>query len=234
LSAEQQAAALGPIPPLEPLTVEPLRIEILAEITRLKAGERDPQKSAPLDALGTLYGGELAGPFWVQGRSFNPKARIAAEEMGRADTYAIDPALFNIPSMDIADSADAGRAELQMTLAVMAYAREAFGMRFEPHSISLWLDHKQQPPEPSELLPQIASAADPGEALRALHPRHPAFEALRQAYLVATGKLTLKTPKLPTQFLDGPRRKVGGQSSAGGSGAASADAKTSRRQDHRG
>lgn len=210
MSAEQQAAALEPIPPLEPLTVEPLRIEILAEITRLKAAERDPQKSALLDALGSLYGGELAGPFWVQGRSFNQKARIAVGEMGRADAYAIDPVLFNLPSMDIADSADAGRAELKMTLAVMAYAREAFGMRFEPHSISLWLDHKPLLPEPSELLPQIALAADPSEALRSLHPSHPAFEALRQAYLVATGKLTPKTPKVPTQFLDGPRRKVGG------------------------
>ncbi len=174
-------------PVLEPLTIEPLRVSILQEITRLKAVERDAAHSALLDALGSLYGGDLAGPFWIKGSGFNKPAGLAAVEMARADHYALDPSRFNIPQMSAVTAETAAEAEVQMSLAVMAYAREAYGIRFEPHSISLWLDHVPGVSEASDLLLRVAFAADPDKKLRALHPSHPTFEVLRMAYLVATG-----------------------------------------------
>lgn len=207
--AQLQAAINVTVPVLEPLSVDPLRIGILKEITRLKAGEQDPYISDVLDALGSLYGGEMAGPFWVDSSGFVDKARQTAAEMERADDYALDPAQFNIPNMAVGDAAGAARGEVQMSLAVMAYARDAFGMRFEPNSISLWLDNKPQVPEAGELLPRVALAADPSKELRALQPSHPIFEALRKAYLVATGKRAVEPPKAPPRIGDGPRLKVG-------------------------
>lgn len=211
MSEAQLVATLGPvsIPTLEPMQLDPLRTGVLEEITRLKAMEEDPQRISLLDALGSLYGGDLAGPFWIENGKFSQKARIAAAEMARADDYALDPAVFEVPSMELAGGVDAVRAEVGMSLAVMAYAREAFGMQFEPNSISLWLDHKPQGPEASDLLPRVSSAADPGAELRRLHPSHPAFEALRRAYLVATGRRAAEPPTLPPQIPDGPRLKVG-------------------------
>ncbi|HRW08281.1 MAG TPA: hypothetical protein P5121_24425, partial [Caldilineaceae bacterium] len=96
--AQLQAAINVTVPVLEPLSVDPLRIGILKEITRLKAGEQDPYISDVLDALGSLYGGEMAGPFWVDSSGFVDKARQTAAEMERADDYALDPAQFNIPN----------------------------------------------------------------------------------------------------------------------------------------
>jgi murein L,D-transpeptidase YcbB/YkuD len=129
--------------------------------------------------------------------------------MARADHYALDPSHFNIPPMSAVTAETAAEAEVQMSLAVMEYAREAYGMRFEPHSISLWLDHIPEVPEASDLLPRVAFAADPGKKLRALHPSHPTFEALRMAYLVATGMRAAEPPELPPRIPDGPRLRVG-------------------------
>lgn len=210
-TAEQFDASRNvvPPPPLEPLALDPLRIGILEEITRLKAITSDPNLSAVLDSLGSLYGGDLAGPFWVNQAGFVEKARQAAAEMARADDYALDPAQFHIPDMTVTDGQSAARGEVQMSLAVMGYARDAFGMRFEPNSISLWLDNKPQVPKASELLARVASAADPGAELRALHPSHPIFEALRRTYLVATGKRAAEPAKAPPPIPDGPLLKVG-------------------------
>lgn len=213
LSAQELAAAENPPPPpvFEPFELDPLRHGILEEITRLKAeGEDDPQAIAVLDALGSLYGSEMAGPFWVSTAGFVQKARLAAAELAGADAYALDPSRLNIPSMTLSEAdGAAARGEVEMSLAVMAYAREAFGMRFEPNSISLWLDNKPQVPEPSDLLPRVSAAADPGSELRKLHPSHPYFEALRKAYLVAMGQLAPELPKAPPPFPDGPLLKVG-------------------------
>lgn len=211
MTSEQQVAALQPValPDLAPLDLKPLRIGILEEITRRKADERDPAMSAQLDELGSIYGGEVAGPFWVKEGGFVEAARQAAAEMTRAGDYALDPTVFHIPSLDADDPSALARSELDMSLAIMAYAREAFGLRFEPNSISLWLDNKPQVPPAADLLARVSAAADPGAELRKLHPSHPTFEALRKAYLVATGKLAPEPRELPPQIPDGPVLKVG-------------------------
>lgn len=215
-TAQQLEAALAmpPPPALEPLTVDALRVGILEEITRLKADVRDPGLNDTLDALGSLYGGDMAGPFWVDQKGFVEKARQVAGEMSRADEYALDPSQFRIPSMTLSEAAgavtqEAARGEVEMSLAVMAYARDAFGMQFEPNSISLWLDNKPEVPAAGDLLARVASAQDPAKELRTLHPSHPTFEALRVAYLVATGKRAAEPPKAPERIANGPLLKVG-------------------------
>ena len=204
-----QAANITTPAVLEPLAIEPMRIAILEEITRLKAGSSDPYVNDVLDALGSLYGGDMAGPFWVDQAGFSEKAHQAVVEMARADDYALDPSQFHIPRLSVTDAADAARGEVRLSLSVMSYARDAFGMRFEPNSISLWLDNKPEVPAAGDLLARVAAAADPGKELRALHPSHPTFEALRNAYLVATGKRAAEPPKAPQPILDGPLLKVG-------------------------
>lgn len=208
--AEIEAALKAPAPVLpEPLALSPLQAGILDEITRLKAVEKDPQQSALLDALGALYGGELAGPYWLNGDAFNTQARRAEIEIARADEYAIDPSQFKVPDLTAADLASLAAGEVRMSLAVMAYAREAYGARIDPNSISLWLDHIPQVPEAADVLPRVSTSSDPGAELRKLHPSNPEFEHLRQAYLVQTGKRDGLPAKLPVQIPDGPPLKIG-------------------------
>lgn len=211
-SGEQRVAALGEaqVPSLAPLTVAPLRIALLHEITRLKSQAKNPRQIESLDALGALYGGEIAGPFWVDGDRFKPQVAKLIAEMRRADEYALDPADFQIPDTDFASNTQsAALGELGMSLAVMTYARDAFGANFEPNDISLWLDNKPEVPAAADLLPRLANSKDPAQVLKSLHPQSAQFEKLRQAYLVVTGRMQPKPVAMPAKIPDGPTLKVG-------------------------
>ncbi|MFV0369537.1 MAG: L,D-transpeptidase family protein, partial [Hyphomicrobiaceae bacterium] len=211
-AGEQRVAALGQVavPSLAPLTVAPLRIALLQEITQLKTQAENVRELELLDSLGDLYGGDIAGPFWVDGDGFKPQARTVAAQMLRADEYALNPAEFNIPDMEIdSDTQSVALGELRMSLAVMAYARSAFGLNYEPNDISLWLDNKPEMPRAGDLLPRLANADEPEQVLKSLHPQSPQFEKLRQAYLVAIGKRQPEPVAMPPKIPDGPSLKVG-------------------------
>jgi len=208
----EQFAALSQIvvpPPPEPVALDSVRASLLKRITELKTETSDPQRLQTIDALGTLYGSDLAGPFWTTPSGFLEVASSVATEIRNADDYAIDPSQFDLPSFNGNSPVELADGELRMTLAVLQYASEAYGGRFQPNDISLWLDNKLEIPEPASLLPRIASARDAAAELRSLHPSHPDFEKLRIAYLVAKGKR--QPPPLPVlvKVPDGPRIKLG-------------------------
>ncbi|MBL8564986.1 MAG: L,D-transpeptidase family protein [Hyphomicrobiaceae bacterium] len=198
------------VPMLEPIAIDPLRAAILQEIVRLKSLASDDRRDDLVDQLGGLYGSEFAGPFWVGDRDFLPKARQVVAEILRADEYAIDARRFELPEIAPGSTEQLAAGEVKLTLALLDYANEAFGGRFNPHDISLWLDHKPSPPDAAALLDRVAHSNDPSTAIRALHPSHPQFEKLRLAYLEATGRRAAREEEpLPQPIAYGPRLRVG-------------------------
>ena len=79
-------------------------------------------------------------------------------------------------------------AEIALSLAILEYARHARGGRADPLSLSRNLDRKPQLLDPRSVIEAAASTDSPDAYLRALHPQHPQFERLRQAYLVIETK----------------------------------------------
>jgi L,D-transpeptidase YcbB len=75
--------------------------------------------------------------------------------------------------------------EVRLSLAALRYARHARGGRVEPTALTDFLDRKPPVFDPRSVLEQIATAAEPDQYLRQLHPRHAEFERLRQRYLIA-------------------------------------------------
>src|SRR5262249_28724706 len=75
-------------------------------------------------------------------------------------------------------------AELKLTQAVLKYARYARGGRMDPGQLSYNIDRDPPLLAPETVLEGIAAADSPDAYLRKLHPQHPQFEKLRQAYLV--------------------------------------------------
>lgn len=207
-AALQPASPVEP-PRLEPLHVDPMRSAILQEIIRLKSDIGDARRQETIDQLGALYGSEMAGPFWVGERDFLPKARTIVSEIMKSDEWGIGSGRFQLPNLVPGGLADMAAGEVRMTLAVLDYANEAYGLRFNPNDISLWLDHKPEPPEPDKLLASVAYASDPAAALRSLHPSHPQFEALRQAWLEATGRRGPRPIAMPAPIAEGDVIKQG-------------------------
>lgn len=197
------------MPSLEPVSIDPLRTAILEEIVRLKSGTLDDRMEDLVDQLGGLYGSEMAGPFWVGEFDYLPRARQVVAEILKSDDYGIDATQFSLPEIAPGSREELAAGEVKLTLALLDYANAAFGGQFNPHDISLWLDHKPSPPDAVKLLQGVSNAADPALAIRALHPTHPQFERLRIAYLEATGRRAAVEPEQPPRIENGPRLRVG-------------------------
>ena len=77
--------------------------------------------------------------------------------------------------------------EVKLSLAAVKYAFHARGGRLQPSSLSLWLDYAPKPPHAVEVLKGLLAAESVAAGLKAMHPQHAQFEALRQAYLKERG-----------------------------------------------
>ena len=150
---------------------------------------RDEVELKWLSQLAEFYARPQARPVWVGLDGLTPRARIAIDEMQRAGDYGLDSAKFNVPwiAPGQTDLRSLASAEIRMSLAVARYAWHARGGRFDPTSLSLWLDYQPRSGNAAEVVAGVVTADDPASALRALHPQHEQFEFLRSAYLKERG-----------------------------------------------
>jgi L,D-transpeptidase YcbB len=181
----------GLIPP--PLPQQPLAAELtppgfavefaqrLAADGRLRVAEKTDRA-----VLQQFYAERRSEPVWVTPTGFSPAAMAVLAEIGRADAWGLDAAAFRLPAL--AQGGELTRnqradAEIALGLAILEYARHARGGRANPLSLSRNLDRQPQLLDPRSVIEAAASADAPDAYLRALHPQHPQFERLRQAYL---------------------------------------------------
>ena len=137
-------------------------------------------------ALKQFYEERQNEPVWVTPTGFSPAAMAVLAEIARADAWGLDASVFRLPALT--QGAELTReqravAEVALSLAVLEYARHARGGRTNPLTLSRNLDRKPQLLDPRSVIEAAASTDSPNAYLRALHPQHPQFERLRQAYL---------------------------------------------------
>ena len=154
-------------------------------------GSIDPRDRAGLLAA---YEARAGAPIWMTPKGPTSEAMALAAEIERADDWGLKASAFDLPRLEIAGPAASNAAtdaladaEVRLSLAVLKYARHARGGRLEPTALTKSLDRKPIVFDPRSVLDQIATAADPADYLRGLHPRHAAFEGLRQRYLAVRG-----------------------------------------------
>jgi murein L,D-transpeptidase YcbB/YkuD len=213
--AEKEAARRATPPPAVAETVVPVDTidPVIVELRqRLGAGKFSDVTAAERAALTAFYA-EHKTPVWVLGGDFTERARHAMAEIARADDWGLDAKAFALPEPgEPASIAGMVEAELKLSIAVLKYARYARGGRLEPLQISRNFDQKLTLRDPKVVLETVAGLETPGGYLRALHPKHPQFELLRQALIkVRSGsetgpRETETTVKLPAS---GPVLKLG-------------------------
>lgn len=188
--ATDTAAPLAEGDQSPPTTVaaKPVSNPVVQAIVRLIEEHRTQgalaREAEMLSALAEFYS-HRDQSLWTDAGGLRPNAATIAAEIRRADDWGLDSRAFDLPE-PLAANAEVemvAKAELSMSLAVIRYAWFARGGRLDPTALSLWLDARARPLDVAEVLIRISSGDDPAAALRALHPRHPHFEALRQAYL---------------------------------------------------
>ncbi|MDX2289435.1 MAG: L,D-transpeptidase family protein [Hyphomicrobiaceae bacterium] len=155
-----------------------------------RAPDADAGESIDRAALEVFYRARNGAPLWVSDEGPSERARALAGEIANAAAFGLDPAAFPLPDFAQVSGPQAlGRADYALSMAALGYARHARGGRIpEPAKmLNSNLDRKPQLHEPADVLVRLAAAEDMAGALAALHPVHPQFELLRQAWLKETG-----------------------------------------------
>jgi murein L,D-transpeptidase YcbB/YkuD len=165
---------------------EPELLRLISEAQDLSDAERE--------ALTEFYKGRGDDFLWVADGTFTPRAEAAMAEIRRADDWGLEASAFELPdAVESSEPADVAAAELKLSLAVLKYAKHARGGRMDPRQLSNYIDREPPLLPPAEVLAGIAAADAADGYLRGLHPQHPQFEKLRQAWL------DLRNGKLPAE-----------------------------------
>ncbi len=195
-----------------PLSTASIVRQQLTEPARLTPGRED---RAALEAFYADAGETL---LWTTPTGFTPRGIAAIAEIRKAADWGLQPSAYAPPEFPAgqATSEAIAKAEIQLGLAVLKYARHARSGRFDPTLLGRNFDQKPPVIDPIAVLKAVAATDAADAVLRGLHPRHPQFEALRQALLAArsaqdAGKIivALPAPGTDVKLPAGPRLKPG-------------------------
>jgi L,D-transpeptidase YcbB len=183
------ASAAEPEGPAELITkTEAVRIAIQDQLGLQSMGD-----AAEQIALAEYYSVPDRRLLWVDESGLTERGKAVSAEIAKADDYGLRAADYRLPNLSgfspVAPDAveQLATAELQISAAVIEYAKDARGGRIKPQSLSKNLDPKLFLPNPAEVIGFIAIRSDPAAYLRSFQPSHPQFEALRQQLLAARG-----------------------------------------------
>lgn len=160
--------------------------ELLKQLERAGTGPRAAEEGR---ALAAFYAARGHAGYWVKGQALAEQTLQVAAELAQADDWGLTAAELGLPDVKTAGlaaattPADLAATELALSRAVLRYARQARGGRIDPTQLSNYFDRKPALVEPVTVLEEIAKSTAPDAYLRGLHPQHPQFEKLRQAYI---------------------------------------------------
>lgn len=181
--AEVEAPAAEAPAPAMPATGEPDAIAAEPALTPLPAAiEQALATNGDGAAMTEFYAARDFAPLWIEGDTLGARALDARARIADADRDGLDARAFNLPAADLGDDRPEtlAAAELQMSRAAIAYARQASGGRVVPSSLGGFVTAKPERPEPAAVLAAMADAGDPAATLGAYNPRHPGFLDLRR------------------------------------------------------
>jgi L,D-transpeptidase YcbB len=196
----------GPAALIDP--AEALRIAIVTRVA-----DKGAKGAGEYKALAEYYSAPDAQVLWVDENGLNLRAKSVMEEIGKADDYGLrasDYALPRIEGFNAKSPNAAGAladAEIKLDLAVLRYARDARGGRFDWTRLDPDLDPTLALPDPLQVMESIAIRSEPAAYLRSFQPDQPQFEALRKALIAARGGHVVDdgVARIP----DGPVLKLG-------------------------
>jgi murein L,D-transpeptidase YcbB/YkuD len=160
----------------------PVELAIRAQLGELVAtgalAERD------LAGVTAFYEARAYQPAWTAGGVLTPAAIGLIDRIGAADTDGLDPLAYDTPAPDfgVGRAATTGAiagVEIQLSLAIAAYTREAYAGRIDPRTINEDIDIAPHYPDTMAALNAIATDADPVATLEGFNPPQAGYVALR-------------------------------------------------------
>ena len=182
-------APAQPAPPaIAPISKDDLRLAAEALLrSELPQGVRAPQQAQQLrrerEALVAFYAARDYAPIWIMDGKWTREAQSAAARLARAADDGLDLAAYVMPRLGGGAQPGAGQAaalaELRLSEAASAYARQASGSRVDPTRLSYLITARPSVPDVAHVLAALATSDDPGAALLGFNPPHQAYRNLR-------------------------------------------------------
>lgn len=133
------------------------------------------------EALTAYYATKADAPVWVGSETSLVRARQVMDRLARADEDGLDPfdypLVSNISKLETADKL--AEADLALSAAAIAYARDARGARIDLARLSKLITPKLDLPDPAAVLTSLINASDPGDALAQYNPQQPGYRLLK-------------------------------------------------------
>jgi L,D-transpeptidase YcbB len=177
-----------------------------------RAADKSAKAGSEQKALVDYYSAPDAQPLWVDENGLTLRAKSVMEEISKADDYGLRASDYALPKTGGFDPKSPNAvtaladAEIKLDLAVLRYARDARGGRFEWTRMDPNLDPTLVLPDSLQVMETIAIRSDPAAYLRSFQPDQPQFEALRKALIAARGgHVDDGVVRIP----DGPTLKLG-------------------------
>ena len=135
------------------------------------------------EALAAFYALGNYQPLWVKDGAWTPAGHALVERLRRAGEDGLDADHYPVPAVRPRTEGDAAaaavEAELKLSAAAIAYARDARGARIEPSRLSDLITPELALPAADAVLTVLAAAPDAGAALAGYNPPHDGYRALK-------------------------------------------------------
>ncbi len=132
-----------------------------------------------------FYAGRNNKPVWTSASGLTPRAKRVIAEIQKAGQWGLRATDYDVPNpnIDLTDSEARFEAEIQLSVAVLKYARDARGGRYDPKRLSIYIDRTPTFLPADIVLTTLERSPNVETALQGFHPQHPQFERLRKLYL---------------------------------------------------
>ncbi len=146
---------------------------------------RNPLTQTDAEGVIAFYEARGYEPVWTVDSALTSGAIAVIQRIAAADTDGLDPAAYKTPSTDLgsASVAEIAAADIQLSVAVAAYAREAYAGRLDPRTIGPAgredIDITPHYPDTVAALNSIAASSDPATTLGDFNPQQAGYLALR-------------------------------------------------------
>ena len=172
--------------------------EIAAALPRLSARERADIVAA--------YAANENRPFWIDGKELGAAGKQIVAQLGRAGDDGLRAGDYLLPVFEGSDKDSLAAADIRLSALAVLYARDARGGRIDPRRLSKLITPKLELPSATEVLSELAGAADAGAVLVAYNPRHAGYQHLK----AKLAELRAHKPETPVARIPaGPALKVG-------------------------
>jgi L,D-transpeptidase YcbB len=168
-------------PPGEAITDIPAD-SLRKALLQLKAKGRLSDRES--EGLERFYNARDYAPAWIGNGQWNEQARSVRARLALAGEDGLDPARYKTVSAFISSGepqwAALAAAELQLSEALVRYAREAATGQVQPSKVHAFITPRLSFPAADEVLAAVHGAADAGAQLHGYNPSHEGYVALRR------------------------------------------------------